>query len=79
MGGLCSLISGMMFFLYFLLRTGDFILKVDPLVTMSNMIQKGDESINLFEHGYRFAIQKIDPRYGRIIVTQGFKDENGKR
>ena len=55
-GGLCSVVSGLMFLLYFLLRTGDFLLKIDPLVTMTTLRQEKFESIDLYEHGYRFAI-----------------------
>ena len=65
--------------MYCILKTGDFILMVDPLVTMSKVIQKSDDRTDLFKHGYRFATRKLDPKYGRITVHQGYKDASGSR
>ena len=42
-------------------------------------MQRSDEQYDLYEHGYRFAIHKIDPRLGRIQIQQGYQDKTGKR
>ena len=76
---MCTLLSGIVLLLYFVLKTGDFMLMVDPLVTMSTVVQRSDDRIDLYKHGYRFAIKNLDPRYGRISAYQGFKDESGSR
>ena len=64
--------------MYFMLKTVDFALKIDPMTTMTTELQMSDTPIDLYEHGYRFAIKDIDKRFGRIRVRQGYRDESGK-
>ena len=49
----------------------------DPLVSMTTLAMEPGVT-DLFEHGFFFALEKIDPTVGNIVVTQVKKSSKGK-
>lgn len=64
-----------MFIGFFVVRTGKIAMNDDPFFSMTTMGQEED-MIDLKELKFFFAIEKLDPKVGRIIVTQNYWDSN---
>ena len=65
-GGIVSLFTLTFLVLCYGLMTFEFASGSDPNLVMVEQFKNGAESIDLYRTGYRVAISKIDPHYGRI-------------
>ena len=67
-GGVCTIISFALLMVFYTIKSIDFIGQYDVRMSMIENVQDGTESIDLTELGYRMAVSKIDPKYGRIEI-----------
>lgn len=64
-----------MFIGFFVVRTSKIATNDDPFFSMTTMGQE-DNLIDLHELKFFFAIEKLDPKVGRVIVSQNFWDSD---
>ena len=67
-GAVISCLTLSMFFSFFIVRTMQLMNSDNPNLTMVAMASD-EESINLHQHQFFFAIQEVDPKVGRIEIT----------
>ena len=69
-GGMCSVLTFLVLIFFYTVKTVDFIGQIDPQYSMVESVLHTDESIDLYSPNYRFAIRKLDRRYGVIQLVQ---------
>ena len=67
-GGICSIFSLIFIVTFYCLKTVEFGLKLDPATTMIDHLLNNEESFELNELGYRFAIDNLDPSVATVKV-----------
>ena len=66
-GTIATLLTVLAFFIYLSLQTSKLVSGKDPFQSM--MTEPNDDAlIELYRHNFFFAIEKLDPRVGRLRV-----------
>ena len=80
-GAFVSCVMSVFFIIFFSLRSIKLVTKDDPFFSLT-MMGADDVSIDIWELDFMFAIENLDPRIGRVIVTQttwDFRDGDTKK
>jgi len=72
-GAIISLICSIALIAFLVVQTQKLISKEDPFFSMTTS-SKVTDTIDLWELGFIFAIENIDPKVGRIEAVQNFAD-----
>ena len=68
-GSIMTFITILLFISFAAIRTLEFALQGDPFINMTSLIAE-EESIDLWDIDFVFAIEDLDPKVGRISVQQ---------
>ena len=68
-GGVCTVMTFLALLFIYVMKTIDFIGKIDPDLTMVDSLSDTMDTFDLYDLNYRFAIRNIEPKYGLISVT----------
>ena len=69
----------MAFFLsFFVIRTIKFAKKENPYISMTTVALDNDESVDLGALDFIFAVEKLDPKVGRVTLTHTAWNLEGK-
>ena len=69
MGGVATVLCGVVFLFMFTIKTTELVGKTDPFLFMLD-VESNAEPIDLYGLGYVFAIEKVEPEVGSISVEQ---------
>ena len=79
-GGVCSLLTFTILLVCYGLITLKYVTGKDKQTTMIEEVYKDKQILNLYENGYRFAVNSMDSRFGRVEANLVIRDrDSGKK
>ena len=74
-----TIACAIMMLIFMFIRTSKLISESDPFFTMTTQaLEDSNDFIDLWELGFMFAVEKIDPRIGRIEVEHASRFRNNE-
>ena len=77
LGGCASIFAFVLMLTFLGVSTGKLVGHLDPFFSSSIEVMDPSEEINLWEMGFMFAVEKIDPSVGTIMAFRAVNDPEG--